>query len=140
MSTNPTARLVTEFKPKFEIKVDLDERSFLFPAGKSISQLQLLSDGRKIHVEAVYPFNQTHTPPRLLSLDPGRHQGIGSPACRGRSPCPHAARFDVWNSHYDKCRFQWLSFTNRRYESGDRIVFWHKLHLAHLPRGAADLR
>ena len=69
MSTNPTARLVTEFKPKFEIKVDLDERSFLFPAGKSISQLQFLSDGGKIHVEAVYPFNQTHTPPRLLSLD-----------------------------------------------------------------------
>jgi len=132
MSTNPTARLVAEIKPKFEIKVDLDERSFLFPAGKSISQLQFLSDGGKIHVEAVYPFNPV--------TRPGRRQGIGSPACRGRSPCPHAARFDIWNSHYDKCRFQWLSFTNRRYESGDRIVFRHKLHLAHLPRGAADLR
>src|SRR6266550_6015506 len=69
MSTNPTARLVTELKPRLEVKVDLDERSFLFPGGKSINQLQFQSDGQKIHLEAVYPFNQTHTPPRLLSLD-----------------------------------------------------------------------
>jgi len=69
MSINPSPRLVTELKPKFEIKVDLDERSFLFPAGKSVSQLLFLSDGRTILVEAVYPFNQSHTPPRLVSLN-----------------------------------------------------------------------
>jgi hypothetical protein len=68
MSINPTPRIVTELKPKFEIKVDLDERSFLFPAGKSISQLLLLSDGRTIFIEAIYPFNQSRTPPRLLRL------------------------------------------------------------------------
>ena len=45
MSTNLTPRLVTELKPKYEIKVDLDDRSFLFPAGKSIDQLVYLSDG-----------------------------------------------------------------------------------------------
>jgi hypothetical protein len=69
MSIIPSPRLVTELKPKFEIKADLDERSFLFPAGKSASQLLFLSDGRTIVVEAVYPFNQTHTPPRLVTLN-----------------------------------------------------------------------
>jgi len=68
MSINPTPRIVAELKPKFEIKVDLDERSFLFPAGKSVSQLLFLSDGRTISIEAVYPFNQSRTPPRLASL------------------------------------------------------------------------
>src|ERR1043166_5003342 len=69
MSLNPTPRIVSAFKPKYEIKVDLDERAFLFPAGKSVTQLLLLSDGRTVFIEAVYPFNQTHTPPRLISLD-----------------------------------------------------------------------
>lgn len=69
MSINPTPRLVAELKPKFEIKVDLDERSFLFPAGKPISQLLFLSDGKTVFVEAVYPFNQSRTPPRLATFD-----------------------------------------------------------------------
>jgi hypothetical protein len=69
MSINATPRIVTELKPKFEIKVDLDERSFLFPAGKSVSQLLFLSDGRTIFIEAIYPFNQSRTPPRLASLN-----------------------------------------------------------------------
>jgi hypothetical protein len=69
MAINPTPRLVTEFKPKHEVKVDLDDRAFLFPAGKSVSQLLFLSDGKMIFIEAVYPFNQAHTPPRLASLD-----------------------------------------------------------------------
>jgi hypothetical protein len=69
MPINPTPRLVVDLKPKFEVKVDLDERAFLFPAGKSVAQLFFLSDGRRIFVEAVYPFNQSHTPPRLLTLD-----------------------------------------------------------------------
>ena len=77
MSINPTPRIVGELKPKFEIKVDLDERSFLFPAGKSVNQLLFLSDGRTIFLEAVYPFNQSRTPPRLASfnLDDAREFG-----------------------------------------------------------------
>jgi hypothetical protein len=67
--TNATVPVATELKPKYEIKVDLDDRAFLFPAGKSISQLLFLSNGKKIYVEAAYPFNQSHTPPRLLSLE-----------------------------------------------------------------------
>jgi len=68
MSITPGPRLVAELKPKFEIKVDLDDRCFLFPAGKSVSQLVFLSDGKGVYVEAVYPFNQARTPPRLISL------------------------------------------------------------------------
>src|SRR5262249_42953018 len=64
-----TPRLVAALKPKFEVKVDLDDRAFLFPAGKSIAQLLLLSDGTTIQIEAVYQFNQSRTPPRLLVLD-----------------------------------------------------------------------
>jgi hypothetical protein len=77
MSINPTPRIVAELKPKFEIKVDLDERSFLFPAGKSVNQLLFLSDGRTIFLEAVYPFNQSRTPPRLaaFNLDDAREFG-----------------------------------------------------------------
>jgi hypothetical protein len=69
MSINPFPRISAELKSKFEIKIDLDERSYLFPAGKSVSQLLLLSDGRTILVEAIFPFNQSRTPPRLISLD-----------------------------------------------------------------------
>jgi hypothetical protein len=69
MSINPIPRISSEFKSQFEIKIDLDERSYLFPAGKSVSQLLFLSDGRTILVEAIFPFNQSRTPPRLTSLD-----------------------------------------------------------------------
>src|SRR4051794_26883063 len=69
MTTVVGPRLITQLKPKYEVKVDLDDRSFLFPAGKSLSQLAFTSDGRRIFIEAVFPFNQTRTPPRLLSLD-----------------------------------------------------------------------
>src|SRR5205814_6278056 len=62
-------RLAPELKPNFEIKVDLDDRAFLFPSGKSINQLSFLSDGKSIFVEAAYLFNQSRTAPRILSLD-----------------------------------------------------------------------
>ncbi|HWP25072.1 MAG TPA: hypothetical protein VNL39_01875 [Xanthobacteraceae bacterium] len=69
MSIQPTPRLVATLKPKYEVKVDLDDRAFLFPAGKSLAQLMFLSDGQKIYVEAAFHFNQSRTPPRLLTLD-----------------------------------------------------------------------
>jgi hypothetical protein len=62
----PISKLRT--KPAFAVRIDLDERAFLFPAGKSISQIVFVTDGRLIHLEAVYLFNETHTPPRLLTL------------------------------------------------------------------------
>lgn len=62
-------QVVAAFKYKHEVKVDLDDRAFVFPAGKPMAQLVLLSDGKRVFVEAVYPFNQSRTPPRLLTLD-----------------------------------------------------------------------
>ena|SRR2546423_749305 len=55
-------------RPEFLIKVDLDDRTFLFPAGKLITQIAFATEGRLIHLEAVYAFNETHTPPRILTL------------------------------------------------------------------------
>ena len=69
MTIVPAPRLVTELKPKYEVKVDLDDRCFLFPAGKALAQLSFLSDGTLVFVEAVFPFNQSRTPPRLLTLE-----------------------------------------------------------------------
>jgi len=62
----PLPRLKT--KPDLIVKVDLDERAFLFPAGKMVSQIAFATDGRMVHLDAVYPFNEARTPPRLLSL------------------------------------------------------------------------
>src|ERR1700683_2828097 len=45
-------------KPDFVVRVDLDARAYLFPAGKSVSQLSLLTDGRLVHFDAVFPFNE----------------------------------------------------------------------------------
>ena len=39
-------RILPESKPKFEIKVDLDDRAFLFPSGKPVMQLVFLDEGR----------------------------------------------------------------------------------------------
>src|ERR1700756_5054081 len=55
-------------KPDYVIKVDLDERAFLFPAGKSVSQIAIGTEGRVVHIDAVFAFNETHTPPRLMTL------------------------------------------------------------------------
>ena len=62
-------RILPESKPKFEVKVDLDDRAFLFPSGKPVIQLVFLAEGRSIHIEASYPFNQARTPPRIVTLD-----------------------------------------------------------------------
>ncbi len=62
----PVPRL--KIRPDYIIKVDLDERAFVFPAGKSVSQIAFATEGRLIHLEVVYPFNETHTPPRLVTL------------------------------------------------------------------------
>src|SRR3974390_3854614 len=49
-------------------KIDVDERTFLFPAGKAIVQLAFASEGRTIHLEAAYLFNETRAAPRILTL------------------------------------------------------------------------
>ncbi len=69
MSVIADPRLATELKPDYAVKVDLDERAFLFPAGKPLVQLVFLAQRKTIHVEAVFAFNESRTPPRILSLD-----------------------------------------------------------------------
>src|SRR5690348_5152330 len=88
MSTNVTRLVVAELKPKFEIKIDLDDRAFQFPAGKALNQLVLLSGGRQIFVEGVFPFNQARTPPRFLVLTYDEAKELGRRLVEG----VHAAR------------------------------------------------
>ena len=61
--------VLPESKSRYEVKVDLDDRAFLFPSGKPVIQLSFVAEGRRIHVDALYPFNQARTPPRVVSLD-----------------------------------------------------------------------
>src|SRR5439155_1441895 len=60
---------VKEEMDRFMVKVECDEGSYLFPAGKPIIQLVFSADGPTIHIEAVYPFNESRTSPRIVSLD-----------------------------------------------------------------------
>lgn len=51
------------------VKVELDERCFVFPDGKVISHLLVAREGRdRIAFDAVLTFNATRMPARLLSL------------------------------------------------------------------------
>ena len=50
------------------VQVDLDERAFLFPAGKSVSQLIFTSTGASVAIDLTFPFNQTRLAPRLAVL------------------------------------------------------------------------
>lgn len=51
-----------------QVPIDLDERAFLFPAGKPLTRLVIVPDGRRLHFDAVFQFNATRTPPRLFTL------------------------------------------------------------------------
>ena len=51
------------------VEVDLDERAFLFPAGKPITRLIFNAEGRMVDVDAIFPFNEARTQARVLSLD-----------------------------------------------------------------------
>jgi len=139
MSINPTPRIVAEFKPKYEIKVDLDERAYLFPAGKSVSQLLFLSDGRTIFVEAVYPFNQSHTPPRLVALDLEDAREFG----RRLIEAVHCARNQLVVTSGIRIAINVIA-NGYHHQFGDMnnatVIPGHQLYLANLPGTAADCR
>jgi len=61
--------VLPESKQKYEVKIDLDERAFLFPSGKPLVQLIFVAGGRRIHIDCLYPFNEARTPPRIFTLD-----------------------------------------------------------------------
>lgn len=55
--------------PDAVIKVDLDERAYVFPAGRHLLQLQFLVFRPHIlRIEAVYSFNESKASPELLEL------------------------------------------------------------------------
>ena len=50
------------------VNVDLDDRAFLFPSGKSVTRLVISTDADLIHFDAIYPFNTSRTSPRIMTL------------------------------------------------------------------------
>jgi hypothetical protein len=64
-----TAPLAPTLAAVQQISVDLDERAFVFPAGKPLTRLVLHASGRHIQIDAIFAFNATRTPPRLLGLE-----------------------------------------------------------------------
>jgi hypothetical protein len=50
----PILHVIPEVKPRPEVKIDLDDRVYLFPAGKPVIQLVLLAEGREIHFDAFF--------------------------------------------------------------------------------------
>lgn len=55
--------------PDAIFKVDLDERAYVFPAGRHVQQLQFLAfKPHMLRVEAVYSFNESKASPELLEL------------------------------------------------------------------------
>lgn len=65
-----TATVQLNARPsRHSIEVDLDERAHLFPAGKPMTRLIYAAEGRTIDVDAVFPFNESRTRARVMSLD-----------------------------------------------------------------------
>jgi hypothetical protein len=56
-------------QPDLVIKVDLDERAFLFPAAKPVVQLHVqVFKPHKVRLSCTYLFNEARHPPDLLEL------------------------------------------------------------------------
>lgn len=55
--------------PKLTVNVDLDERSFVFPDGKHISQLRIMAFPSRLIFECSFSFNQSKSNPFLFELD-----------------------------------------------------------------------
>ena len=51
------------------VEIDLDERAYLFPAGKPMTRLHIAAEGREIEINAIFPFNEARTPARITTLD-----------------------------------------------------------------------
>ena len=55
--------------PENNIKLELDERSFLFPDGKSVTHIIVSRDRQAgFHMDAVFAFNKTMRNPRFATL------------------------------------------------------------------------
>src|SRR5215208_3928163 len=76
LSVLPSAEKVGH-PTELSVKVELDERCFLFPDGKHISHLLFVAGtDRNIALEAVFSFNQTRRSPRILEVSLSEAQGF----------------------------------------------------------------
>jgi hypothetical protein len=58
-------------EPDAVIKVELDERCFLFPAAKGVTHMHLLVyRNEKLRIELTYPYNISQTPVEFIELKP----------------------------------------------------------------------
>jgi hypothetical protein len=58
-------------EPDAQIKVELDERCFLFPTAKGVSHIQfLVYRNQKLRLELVFPYNVSQTPIEFLEFKP----------------------------------------------------------------------
>jgi hypothetical protein len=55
-------------QPDNALTLDLDERAVVYPSGKGITRIALSPERSGIAFDAIYAFNESHTPPRLLWL------------------------------------------------------------------------
>lgn len=71
-ATSDPATVVAHLKrraPDAVVKVDLDERAYVFPAGRQLLQLHFLAyRPHMIAIEAVYAFNESKASPQLIEL------------------------------------------------------------------------
>ncbi len=71
-SSEHSAPVVAHLKrkaPDAVVKVELDERAYVFPAGRQIMQLHFLAfRPHMITIEAVYAFNESKASPELIEL------------------------------------------------------------------------
>jgi hypothetical protein len=68
----PKAHAMTSLRePDALIKVDLDERCFLFPTAKGVSAINfLIYRDEKLRLELAFPYNISQTPVEFLELKP----------------------------------------------------------------------
>jgi hypothetical protein len=50
------------------IKIELDERCFLFPDGKVVRHLVIASEGGCLLLDGIYDFNETRRNPRIIEM------------------------------------------------------------------------
>ena len=125
-------------KPKFEVKVDLDDRAFLFPSGKPVIQLVFARRGPFGSI-LMHPILSTRRARRRASstLDLADARELGHKLVE----VVHKAKSQLLVSEGTHITIsvvaERLPAAVRRHEQTARTVSRHRLHLARLPGLAA---
>jgi hypothetical protein len=71
VAVQPATEMANLREPDAMFKVELDERSFLFPTAKIVTGLQfMVYRGDKLRLDLTFPFNVSRTPVEFLELKP----------------------------------------------------------------------